>query len=161
MMYADESYYTTEYGGKMVPSADFGRLARRAGRIMDVATRERLRHAFPEDEYTVTAVKDCQCALIEFLYQVEQYQNFAMQSNGVVTDEQGVVRGKIVSSITSGSESVGYSTGGNSISTSAADAAKSEQKFNESTNRTIRSYLSGLKDSHGHNLLFSGIGGCL
>lgn len=155
-MYADESYYTTEYGGKMVPSADFGRLARRAGRIMDSVTLNKLRFAFPTEEYDVTAVKDCMCELVEFLYQVEQYNASAMQSVGVAAQSDGTVKGKVISSISSGSESVGYSVGGN-IGTSVSEAAKSEAALMQSASTMIRTSLSGVRDANGVFLLYAGI----
>ena len=155
-MYADEAYYTTEYGGKMVPSADFGRLARRAGRIMDSVTLNKLRFAFPVEEYDVTAVKDCMCELVEFLYQIEQYNASAMQSVGVAAQSDGTVKGKVISSISSGSESVSYSVGGN-IGTSVSEAAKSEEKLMQSASTMIRTALSGVYDANGVPMLYAGI----
>ena len=152
-MYADESYYTTEYGGKMVPSADFGRLARRAGRIMDSVTLNKLRFAFPVEEYDV---KDCMCELVEFLYQIEQYNASAMQSVGVAAQSDGTVKGKVISSISSGSESVSYSVGGN-IGTSVSEAAKSEAALMQSASTMIRTSLSGVRDANGVFLLYAGI----
>ena len=155
-MYADETYYTSKYGGKTVPSADFPRLSRKAAHMMDVVTGNKLRFAFPKIKADTTAVKDCLCELTDFLYNVEQYNATAMQGVGTVQQSDGTVRGKVVSSISSGSESVSYSVGGNTNS-SISEAAKSEKALEEAVYRMTRMSLTGIRDANGVYLLYAGL----
>ncbi len=155
-MYSDFTYYTTEYGGKVLKSEDnFTHFARKAERRLDTITGNKLQFAFPVKEKDVQAVKDCLCELTEFLYQVDAYQTAAMDSVGVVVQADGIVKGKVVSSITSGSESVSYSTGG-SASTSIMEAAKDKKVMDTLIYSMVQNGLSGVPDANGVNLLFAG-----
>ena len=110
-MYADYEYYSTEYGGKM-SADDYKQFGRRAERRIDSITSGKLQFAFPTNEQDADAVKDCVCELADFLYQIDSYNTAAMESIGTVTQADGTVRGKVVTSISSGSESIGYSAAG-------------------------------------------------
>lgn len=155
-MYADFEYYTTEYGGKILKfEEDFNHFARKAKRRIDSITGMKLQFAFPVKEKDKEAVKDCLCELSEFLYQVDAYQNAAMDSVGTVTQTDGTVKGKVVSSITSGSESVSYSTGG-SASTSVMEASKDKKVMDALIYGMVQDGLSGVQDVNGVNLLFAG-----
>lgn len=155
-MYADFEYYTTTYGGKVLKSEeDFNHFGRKAERRMDAITGMKLQFAFPAKGKDAEAVKDCLCELAEFLYQVDAYQNAAMESVGVVAQSDGTVKGKVVSSITSGSESISYSTGG-SASTSVMEAAKDKKVMDALIYGMVQDGLSGVLDANGVNLLFAG-----
>lgn len=155
-MYADFKYYTTEYGGRTLKSEeDFNHFGRKAERRLDAITGMKLQFAFPAKEKDAEAVKDCFCELSEFLYQVETYQNAAMDSAGIVTQTDGTVKGKVVSSITSGSESISYSTGG-SASISVMEAAKDKKVMDALIYGMVQDGLSGMPDANGVNLLFAG-----
>lgn len=155
-MYADFTYYTTEYRGKAIKSEDdFTRFARKAERRLDTITGNKLQFAFPVKETDVEAVKDCLCELTEFLYQVDAYRTAAMDSVGVVAQDDGTVKGKVVSSISSGSESISYSTGG-SASTSVMEAAKDKKVMDVLIYGIVQNGLSGVPDANGVNLLFAG-----
>ncbi len=155
-MYADFTYYTTEYRGKAIKSEDdFNHFARKAERRLDAITGNKLQFAFPVKEADVEAVKECLCELTEFLYQVDAYQTAAMDSVGVVAQADGTVKGKVVSSIASGSESISYSTGG-SASTSAMEAAKDKKVMDMQIYGIVQNGLSGVPDANGVNLLFAG-----
>lgn len=155
-MYADFTYYTTEYGGKVLKSADdFNHFARKAERRLDAITGNKLQFAFPVKEKDVESVKDCLCELTEFLYQVDAYQTAAMDSVGVVAQADGTVKGKVVSSISSGSESISYSTSG-SANTSIMDAAKDKKVMDMQIYGIVQYELSGVPDANGVNLLFAG-----
>lgn len=155
-MYADFNYYTTEYGGKVLkPEDDFNHFARKAERRIDAITGNKLQFAFPTKVKDAEAVKDCLCELSEFLYQVDAYQYAAMESIGVVAQSDGTVKGKVVSSITSGSESISYSTGGYA-STSIMEAAKDKKVMGTLIYGMVQDGLSGIPDANGVNLLYAG-----
>lgn len=150
-MYADYSYYQTEYGGKM--SADgYKRFSRRAERRIDGITGNKLQFAFPTNERDVEAVKDCVCELADFLYRVDSYENMAMDSAGMVTRADGMVIGKVVTSITDGTSSRSFSTGG-SANTSVLKAAESEKELEAQVYDKVSTALRGVYDANGVRML--------
>lgn len=156
-MYADFNYYQTEYGGKVIESADdFTHFIRKAERRIDVITGRKLQFAFPTKEKDKEAVQNCLCELADFLYQLDSYQRAAMDSVGVVTQADGTVTGKIITSISSGSESIGYSAKG-SADTSIMEAAKDKKVADAMISSMVRDGLSGVPDANGVNLLYAGI----
>lgn len=154
-MYADYDYYQTEYGGKM-SADDYKRFGRRAERRIDSITGSKLQFAFPNNERDIEAVKDCVCELADFLWQIETYNQSAMESMGTVAQADGTVKGKVITSISSGSESIGYSAAG-SASTATMEAAKDKKVADTMVYGMVRDGLSGIKDSNGVNLLYAGI----
>lgn len=154
-MYADFTYYATEYGGKAVKPADFVRLERKASRLIDSVTGSKLKFAFPTDADAVMAVKDCQCELIDFIFRVEQYQNSMLDSVGAVSQEDGTVKGKVISSVSSGSESISYSIGGNTA-TDVSVAAKDKKIYQSACYEMIKESLSCVADANGVLLLYAG-----
>lgn len=146
-MYADYTYYQTEYGGKM-SADDFKRFSRRAERRIDGITGNKLQFAYPTNERSIEAVKDCVCELADFLYQIDAYNAAAMESMGTVAQADGTVKGKVITSISSGSESIGYSAAG-SVKSSVAKAAESEKDLNEQIYSKVSGALYGVHDSNG------------
>lgn len=154
-MYADYEYYQTEYGGKM-SAVDYKRFGWRAERRIDGITGNKLQFAFPTNERDVEAVKDCVCELADFLYQIDNYNTAAMESMGTVAQADGTVKGKVITSISSGSESIGYSAAG-SASTAIMEAAKDKKVADTMIYGMVRDGLGGVPDSNGVNLLYAGI----
>lgn len=148
-MYADYEYYTTEYGGK-VDEPTHRQLAKKADRIIDRNTFNRLKYAFPEDEETVEAVKDCECELIDFIYAVNAVSGDAV---GLISTSEGF-HGKVIKSVSSGSESVTYDNGSDS---SYGIASKDKNVFDMMAYQIIRNCLSGLTDNNGIMLLYAGV----
>lgn len=153
-MYADYDYYQTEYGGKM-SADDYKRFGRKAERRIDAITGKKLQFAFPVDERDAQAVKDAVCELADFLHQIDQYNAAAMESMGTVAQADGTVKGKVITSISSGSESIGYSASG-SASTATMEAAKDKKVADTMIYGMVRDSLSGVPDANGVNLLFAG-----
>ena len=155
-MYADFTYYQTEYRGKAIKSEeDFNHFGRKAERRLDAITGNKLQFAFPTKEEDAEAVKDCLCELTEFFYQIYAYQITVMDSAGVVAQADGTVKGKVISSISSGSESISYSTGG-STSNSIMEAAKDKKVMDMQIYGIVQNGLSAVPDANGVNLLFAG-----
>lgn len=154
-MYADYTYYQTEYGGKM--SADnYKRFGRRAERRIDGITGNKLQFAYPTETRSIEAVKDCVCELADFLWQIETYNAAAMESMGTVAQADGTVKGKVITSISSGSESIGYSANG-FTSTAISEAAKDKKVADTMIYGMVQDGLTGVADSNGVNLLYAGI----
>lgn len=153
-MYADYTYYQTEYGGKM-SAADFKRFGRRAERRIDSLTGGKLQFAFPSNERDIEAVKDAVCELADFLYQIDLYNNAAMESIGTVAQADGTVKGKVITSISSGSESRSYSASG-TANTSVTEAAKDKKVADTIIYGKVQDNLGGVPDYNGINLLYAG-----
>ena len=154
-MYADYEYYSTEYGGKM-SADDYKRFGRRAERRIDGITGNKLQFAFPTNERDVEAVKDCVCELADFLWQIDSYNQSAIESMGTVTEADGTVRGRVATSVTSGTESRSYSAAG-SASTATMEAAKDKKVADTMIYGIVRDGLGGVPDSDGVNLMYAGI----
>ena len=152
MAYFDIDFYRQNYGD--IDEAAFNRRSFDACRKIDNHTTgvdgvKKLRHAFPIDEDDIEAVKRCGCKLVYLMTQMEA----AEQSMGYEATENGF-RGKVISSVSAGNESISYSVGNATmIDKALSDPAVKEKLFRD----TIREYLSGVADANGVNLLYMGV----
>ena len=158
MAYADYQFYTTTYYGDTVPESDFPKYAERASDRIDSVTFDRLVNGFPEEERAVTKVKKSVCAVADALYQIDQIKKASMESVGTVTREDGTVVSKAVSSVSSGSESISYSTGYSGVTESVYGQAAVDKKVeNVLIYQIATEYLSGVTDKKGICLLYAGL----
>lgn len=156
MLYADFAYYTKEYFGTTVSESEFAVYGRKAQRRMDQVTTGKLSFAFPvKAEADAAAVKDCLCELVDFMKKVDEYKRNVMDAVGYRKSETGELIGKVISSVTSGSESRSYTSGSNEKS-AIVDAAKDEKVFYVQVYAIIRDNLSMISDANGINLLYAG-----
>ena len=159
MAYADYSRYTSIYGEGSISEIDFNRFSYDASRYMDYCTTgvdgvKKLKIAHPTDADDAEAVIRCACALIHDMSEIDAAEKRAASVRGLVQREDGTVTGAVVSSVSSGSESISYSV---SSGQSAIDAAvASEDEHRKLYFATVRKYLSGVKDANGVNLLYGG-----
>lgn len=157
MSYVDFEYYQTKYGGSLFENEkDFAPYERKAERKINAITSNRIVY-YPQPESEDAwwdNIKDCTCEIAELLKNVSDY-SAAVNNFGVVEEEDGTVKGKIIKSVTSGSESISYDTG---TSTSTfVDLAKSEIALDRRNYDVASGYLSGMTDSRGENLLYMGV----
>ena len=161
MAYVDYAYYQSLYGDSAIPEADFNRLSWEACRKMDAATTgidgvRKLAVAFPTDEYAVECVKRCACELVSVLYQLKQARENAAKASGYTETTNGL-QGKVISSISSGNESISFSSGTSGSSATVIDKALSDKAAEAQLYAdTIHEYLSGVSDANSVNLLFMG-----
>lgn len=157
MGYVTYDYYKSIYGEDSMPETDFNRLSWEACRRVDTLTLNKLKFAYPTDPDAIEAVKRCVCKLIEIAYQIEAASKRVSEGQGYVIDESGALRGKVVSSVSSGSESISYTSKAESGST-LIDAVLPDKTAQEKLYRdTVREYLALVPDSNGVNLLYAGI----
>ena len=157
MGYVTYDHYKSIYGEDSMPETDFNRLSWEACRRVDTLTLNKLKFAFPTNEDDAEAVRRCVCKLIEIAGQIEAANKRVSEGQGYITDESGTLRGKVVSSVSSGSESISYTVKAESGST-LIDAVLSDKAAQERLYRdTVREYLSLVPDSNGVNLLYAGI----
>lgn len=157
MAYADYQFYTEKYYGDTVPESDFPKYAERASDRIDAITFERLVNGFPEEERAVTKVKKAVCAVTDALYQIDQIKKASMESVGTVTREDGTVVSKAVSSVSSGSESISYASGGSGISNIYSQAALDKKVESVLLYQVATEYLYGVTDKKGICLLYAGL----
>lgn len=142
----------------------FNLLVYDACRMMDIHTTgidnvKKLQAYFPTDEYAVQAVRRCAAKLVNFLNQVRETEMAAALGRGYEATDQGV-RGKVITSVTAGNESISYSAGYSSTSSAALTAAESAARDKTVRDKLVTEIiwenLSGIEDSNGVNLLFMG-----
>lgn len=163
MAYADYKFYTESFGN-VVPEADFPRLAERAGDFVDTMTFDRLVDGLPTNERSQKRIKKAICLLAELMYQIELAEkNATSQASASATDI--CVGGKstgVVTSVSSGSESISYATpqqiGASAKEWSAVYAAAGDvQKTNDLLLKTVLPLLMGVRTDDGIPVLYAGV----
>jgi len=155
-------YITKEKYNELYDAIDeklFDRLSFDACRCIDGLTTgadgvKKLKVAFPSDADSATAVRRCAAQIVHFLYQIHEAERSASMGRGLEQTEGGL-RGRVITSVSSGSESVSYSA--SQHAQTAADLAAMDAAQKERTIREIvKEYLSGVADGNGVNLLYMG-----
>ena len=163
MAYADYKFYTESFGN-VVPETDFPRLAKRASDFVDTMTFDRLVDGLPTNERSQKRIKKAVCSLAELMYQIELAEkNATNQASANVTDTN--VGGKstgIVTSVSSGSESISYATpqqiGASAKEWSAVYAAAGDvQKTNDLLLKAALPLLMGVRTDDGIPILYAGV----
>ena len=164
MAYADYEFYTTSCFGSVVPETDFPRLAERASDFVDTMTFDRLVDGLPTNERSQKRVKKAVCSLAELMYQIELAEKNAInQASANVTDTNvGSISTGIVTSVSSGSESISYATpqqiGASAKEWSAVYASAGDvQKTNDLLLKTALPLLMGVKMDDGIPILYAGV----
>lgn len=154
-MYITFEEYSQLYDG--MDEKLFNRLSYEAQRLMDIHTSgidnvRKLRIAYPTDEYDAEAVKHCAAKLINLLHQIQKAEEAA---SGAYEESEMGIRGRYITSITAGNESISYATG--RTTGTAVDKAVSDKTARDALiANAIREALSGVRDANGVNLLYMG-----
>lgn len=165
MAYADYEFYTTSYFGSVVPEADFPRLAERASDFVDTMTFDRLVDGLPTNERSQKRIKKAVCSLAELMYQIELAEknatNAAVSGASTAIGSGGSTTG-VVTSVSSGSESISYATpqqiGASAKEWSAVYAAAGDvQKTNDLLLKTALPLLMGVRTDDGMPILYAGV----
>ena len=165
MAYADYDFYTTSYFGSAVPETDFSRLAERASDFVDTMTFDRLVDGLPADERSQKRIKKAVCSLAELMYQIELAEknaaNAAASGTSTTIGTGGSTTG-VVTSVSSGSESISYATpqqiGASAKEWSAVYAATGDvQKTNDLLLKTALPLLLGVRTDDGIPILYAGL----
>lgn len=164
MAYADYEFYTTSYFGSVVPETDFPRLAERASDFVDTMTFDRLVDGLPTNERSQKRIKKAVCSLAELMYQIELAEKNAInQASASVTDTNtGDKPTGVVTSVSSGSESISYATpqqiGASAKEWSAVYATAGDvQKTNDLLLKTALPLLMGVRTDDGIPILYAGL----
>lgn len=165
MAYTDYEFYTTSYFGSVVPETDFPRLAERASDFVDIMTFDRLVDGLPENERSQKRIKKAVCSLAELMYQIELAEknatNAAVNGTSTTIGSGGSTTG-IVTSVSSGSESISYATpqqiGASAKEWSAVYSAVGDtQKTNDLLLKTALPLLMGVRTDDGIPVLYAGV----
>lgn len=165
MAYADYEFYTTSYFGSVVPETDFPRLAERASDFIDTMTFDRLVDGLPTNERSQKRIKKAVCSLAELMYQIELAEknatNAAASGTSTTIGTGGSTTG-ILTSVSSGSESISYATpqqiGASAKEWSAVYAAAGDvQKTNDLLLKTALPLLMGVRTDDGIPVLYAGV----
>lgn len=165
MAYADYDFYTESYFGSVVPENDFDRLAGRASDFVDTLTFDRLLGGLPTNERAKKRIRKAVCSLAELMYQIELAEknatNAAVSGTSTAIGSGGSTTG-IVTSVSSGSESISYATpqqiGASAKEWSAVYAAAGDvQKTNDLLLKTALPLLMGVRTDDGIPVLYAGV----
>lgn len=165
MAYTDYEFYTTSYFGSVVPETDFPRLAERASDFVDLMTSDRLANGLPTNERSQKRIKKAVCSLTELMYQIELAEknatNAAVSGTSTAIGSGGSTTG-IVTSVSSGSESISYATpqqiGASAKEWSAVYAATGDvQKTNDLLLKAALPLLMGVRTDDGIPILYAGV----
>ena len=165
MAYANYEFYTTSYFGSVVPETDFPRLAERASEFVDTITFDRLVDGLPTNERSQKRIKKVVCSLAELMYQIELAEknatNVAVSGTSTTTGSGGSTT-DIVTSVSSGSESISYATPQQKASgakewSAVYAAAGDVQKTNDLLLKTALPLLMGVRTDDGIPILYAGV----
>ena len=163
MAYADYKFYTESFGN-VVPEADFPRVAERASDFVDLMTSDRLANGLPINERAQKRIKKAVCSLAELMYQIELAEKNAISqaSAGATDTNVGHKSTGVVTSVSSGSESISYATpqqmGQSAKEWSAVYAAAGDvQKTNDLLLKTALPLLMGVRTDDGIPVLYAGM----
>lgn len=166
MAYADYEFYTTSYFGSVVPETDFPRLAERASDFVDTMTFDRLVDGLPKNERSQKRIKKAVCSLAELMYQIELAEKNAISqasaSEASTTIGSGGSTTGVVTSVSSGSESISYATPQQKASgakewSAVYAAAGDVQKTNDLLYKTALPLLMGVRTDEGIPILYAGM----
>lgn len=165
MAYADYDFYTESYFGSVVPENDFDRLAGRASDFVDTLTFDRLLGGLPTNERAKKRIRKAVCSLAELMYQIELAEKNATNaaaSGASTTIGSGGSTTGVVTSVSSGSESISYATpqqiGASAKEWSAVYAAAGDvQKTNDLLLKTALPLLMGVRTDDGIPILYAGV----
>lgn len=165
MVYADYDFYKTSCFGSVVPETDFPRLAERASDFVDLMTSDRLVDGLPTNERSQKRIKKTVCSLAELMYQIElaEKQALSVAESGLTASSGGAGKNTgVVTSVSSGSESISYATpqqiGAGAKEMSALYAAAGDpQKINDILLKTALPMLMGVRTDDGIPILYAGV----
>jgi len=149
MAYADFDFYRDSYFGDALTKEDAAKWLSRASDELDSLTFGRLTNAFPTVEAHAEKVRKAVCAIADTLFFVD-VQRMAASAQKTA---DGSYRGA-VASVSSGRESISFSTNGTATAYAAA-VADPVARVKLISSIAVK-YLANVPDSTGVNLLYAG-----
>ena len=160
MAYVDYEFYQKSFFGNVVPESDFMRMSERASDFIDSLTFDRLADGLPSDDRQQKRIKKAVCSLAELMYQIELAEKNAInQASASATDTNaGGKSTGIVTSVSSGSESISYATPQQigAIAFQKVMLYSDVQKTNNLLYKTALPLLMGVRTDEGIPILYAG-----
>lgn len=153
-MYVEAEFYTTIYGGSIIPEEKWQAYEARASIFVDKITFKRLRDFPPEEKYW-QAIRFGICDIAEKMFIIDGYAGSAAVSAG--DSASAASRSGRISSVSSGDESISYGSAGTEAYSEYAKMASDEDKKNSFLYSIAENYLGNIPDENGTNLLFAGV----
>ena len=149
-LYTDFTFYGSSYFGDTLTEETAPKWLERASDELDAITFGRLTFAFPTMEAHAAKVKKAVCAIAEALYWIDVQRRASSAQKAEDGSDHGAV-----ASISSGRESISYSTSGANSSVYAAAATSAEAQTNL-IGSIAAQYLANIPYANGVNLLYAG-----
>lgn len=147
MAYADFEFYRTEYYGNLISEEDFDRLSAKASDKLDYISNYRvpryLDSIIEEDTRDIVLKKligKATCWLAEQIKDIEDVQNMQRQASNMVDASMGI-HTNVISSISSGGESISFAT--NAKSSAVSEYISNPKRLNRYLFDGVREYLGG------------------
>lgn len=157
MAYSDYEYYQSSFCGDVLAEDNAAKYLELASDELDTLTFGRLTFAYPELEAHQAKIQRAVCAIAEAIYFVDT-QRKAAAAQAVTSSDGTVTYRGAMQSISSGRESITYSSGTTSAgSSSYAAAAASTASYNALISSIAARYLANIPDANGVNLLYAGV----
>lgn len=158
MGYATYNDYVQFFGDDSIP---FERFSYEAERYIDNVTTgvdgvRKLKEFFPTDRDDIKAVVYAVCALAHAMYNIEKADENALSARGFTARADGVVVGNVVTSMSSGSESMSFSTG-NTVNSALVNASTDTAARKAYYSDVVQRHLGGVRDANGVPLLYMGV----
>ena len=154
-MYADYNFYKNTFFGDTLTEENASKWLSLASDEIDALTFGRLGFAFPINESHAEKARKAVCAIAESLFNIDLQRKAA----AACQSSDGSYRGAIAS-VSSGRESISYSTNSTAASVYAAAAADAEAQFKLLSGIAVK-YLANIPDANGVNLLYAGGAPCI
>lgn len=144
MAFVEYEFYESLYGADAIEQTTFNRMLWNAEKVVcDMTTgvdgRCKLKIAFPTVKEDVEAVKRCICEVVQTMADVTKA-------------EVKVSEGGVVSSVHAGNESISYD-----VNAGIAGTVYNKKAQQSIYGGIIESYLNGVRDNNGVNLLYRGV----
>lgn len=150
MAYADIDFYKQKLYGDVLEESTAPKWLEMASDELDALTSGRLVSAFPTDDVAATKVKKAVCAIADALFLIDDQRKAAAAKQTADGSYHGAV-----ASISSGKESVSYSSIGAAASVYASAAASVTEQARLIGDIACK-YLANIPDANGVNLLYAG-----
>lgn len=150
MAYVDFTFYFDVFCGNTLNPENAQKYFIEASDEIDALTFNRLHYAFPTDELHISKVKKAVCAVADALFLIDVQSKAALLQKS----ENGYTGG-IISSVSSGKESISYANNSTQNSVYALAASNNAEKSKLINEIAVR-YLANIPDSNGVNLLYAG-----
>lgn len=154
-MYLNYEEYLTINPKNLIDEFDYNAYEMEAEMLIDKFTMSldgvrKLQVAFPTDEHSVRAVRTCMAALISKISTIAKLKTSLLEKT---TNGEGVVSSK-----SSGSESISYAT---NLNVSEMKLATDDKEREKALYILVRKYLMGIQDANGVNLFYGGCYPCI